>query len=206
MQSFRFLLAVDPSLTCSGWALFSVADGKVRAVGKVRGDPPGNPLSERLATLQVRIDDALNTLGLSELDALICESPTTMRDPHAALKVEQVRSMFEATARGRGLCVPGRINPRSVHYEVMGLSGPQLAREIVKSAAITVAKQLFSEDLMKLGFPVSEKELKKNQDIVDALLVGRLGLARLKSAESAGFSAFQMFEEKKNKFRRRACA
>jgi hypothetical protein len=67
---------------------------------------------------------------------MVCEAATTVRDPHNALKVETVRAMFESVARGRLVGVPGRINPRSVQFEVMGLSGKQLPRAEVKDMAI----------------------------------------------------------------------
>lgn len=194
VSTFRYLFAVDPSLTCSGWALFSVGDGSVRAVGKIRGEPASIPLSTRLKTLQERIVSLLNKLELSSLDIMACESPTTMRDPHAAIKVEQVRSIFEASARALGISVPGRINPRSVHFEVMGLKGPQLGRAYIKSAAQQVAKHLFSSDLLKLGFSVEEREMKRHQDIIDALLVGQAALSRVRAAEFSGASLECVFD------------
>ena len=195
MENIRRLLAIDPSLTCSGWALFSLSSSKVCAVGKIKGEPPGQPLSIRLRILHEKVDELFDVLKLRADDLLTCESATTMRDPHAALKVEQVRSIFESNARSRGVCVPGRVNPRSVHFEVMGLRGPQVARDLIKEAARRVARHLFSEDLTQLGFPIHDKELKRHQDIVDALLVGRLALSRIRSAEASSMLVEEAFEQ-----------
>src|SRR5690606_567012 len=137
VASYKRLLAVDPSLTCSGWALFELAtarpgQGKLVAVGKIRSLSPRVPLATRFSDLQRKIVGVYESLSLSGNDVLICESQTTMRDPRAAFKVEQVRGIFETVARSRSLHVPGRINPRSVQSEVMGLRGKQLARAVVK--------------------------------------------------------------------------
>lgn len=109
-----------------------------------------------------------------------------MRDPRAAFKVEQVRGIFETLARTRTVSIPGRINPRSVHHEVLGLSGRQLPRTEVKKVAVAVARQLFSDSFRGLGFDPTAKNLTRHQDIVDAVLIGYLGLSKLKTANFAG--------------------
>lgn len=184
MPSSR-LVAVDPSLTCSGWALFNLSSGAVLAVGKMRSKPPSVALALRLEDLQGRINGLFEQLKLGADDFLICESPTTMRDPRAALKVEQVRGIFEALARNRQMQVPGRINPRSVQYEVMGLRGRQLSRGVVKETAVRVVQASFGSDLSRLQFDPSPSNLRRHQDIVDALLLGALGLARLQASIAA---------------------
>ncbi len=185
-------MAIDPSLTCSGWALFDVRTEKVLAVGKVRSKEPSIPLAERLSDLQIKISKIMHDLSLGTGDCLICEAPTTMRDPRAAIKVEQVRGIFEAVARMREATVPGRINPRSVHHEVLGFGGKQVIRVEVKRAAVEVASRLFQDPLSAIGFDPSHKNLKKHQDIVDALLLGYLGLTKLRSAEWADTSIEQL--------------
>src|SRR5262245_26646002 len=125
------VMAIDPSLTCSGWALLTLETGRVRAVGKLRALSASYPLAERLNGLHLQIGELLSALKLGTGDFLICESPTTVRDPHNALKVEQVRGIFESLARSNGICVPGRLNPRTVQFEVMGLRGKQLQRSLV---------------------------------------------------------------------------
>lgn len=191
MRSYRFLLAVDPSLTCSGWALFCISDGTIRSVGKLRSDPPPLSMGERLQALQQRIEALIDRLRLGEGDILVCEAATTVKDPHNALKVESVRSIFESVARSRAISVPGRINPRSVQHEVMGLSGKQLPRADVKLAAQRTVEYLYAEELAKIGLP--EASLSKNQDIVDAILLGRLGVMRVRSAEDGGLSMETIF-------------
>lgn len=205
MQTYRHLLAVDPSLTCSGWALFGVADGRIKAVGKIRAEKPSVPMSLRLEKLQASIASVLGALQLGARDLLVCEAPTTMKDPHNAIKVEQVRGLFESLGRGRGAVVPGRINPRSVQYEVMGLRGKQIPRIEVKSAAVRTAAYLYAPDLERLGLT----GLDKHQDIVDAVLIGRLALIHIEAARNGSFPVESLFEVQRAQNRRswrvRAC-
>lgn len=182
----RRLLAIDPSLTCSGWALFEVRGGTLCGVGKLRSLGAANPLAARLQDLQGRIAGLMERFQLTAGDVLICEEQTTMRDPRAAFKVEQVRGIFEAVARSRRVKVPGRLNPRSVQFEIMGLKGKQTKREIVKEVAVEVVRSLYGTALAGIGFDPTPRNLKRNQDIVDAILVGSLGLSRIRSAEVAG--------------------
>ncbi len=195
-MDFRYLLAVDPSLTCSGWALLSIKTGEILGVGKIRSLPPCHHLSERLLDLQSKIHTIFAELKLGPSDLMICEAPTTMRDPRAALKVEQVRCIFEAVARQSGLKVPGRLNPRSVQYEVMGLKGKQLKRCLIKETARRIAVFIYNKDLVRLGFPSDCNSLKKNQDIVDALLIGHLAVQRVKSARVSGQKIENFFCER----------
>ena len=188
------LLAVDPSLTCSGWAVLSVEKGEILGVGKLRSLPPQYPLELRLRKLQEKVTTIFDELRLSEGDFLVCEAPTTMRDPKAAFKVERVRGIFETVARTRLVGIPGRINPRTVQQEVMGLRGKQLKREIVKHAALRTVSALYKKPLDRLGFPTTDKDLKKNQDIVDALLIGAAALVHIQNAFRAGSDFESLFD------------
>ncbi|MCB0332442.1 MAG: hypothetical protein KDD55_03015 [Bdellovibrionales bacterium] len=190
MKHGRFF-AVDPSLTCSGWALFDFQDETLLAVGKVKSLPASEPISGRFEDLQTKIAHIYASLSLGKDDFVVCEAPTTMRDPRAALLVEQVRSIFETLARDRGASVPGRIHPRSVQYEVVGLRGKQLKREVVKSSALEVVSRLYGDALERIGFESSRSHLKKHQDVVDAVLIGAYGLSRISQAAATG----QPFEE-----------
>lgn len=181
-KTARYLMSVDPSLTCSGWALFDVISATILGVGKIKSLSPKVSLGERLSDLQRKIEHVFSSVELNENDVLICEAPTTMKDPHAAIKVEQVRGLFEVVARARSVTVPGRINPRSVQSEVMGLRGRQLARTTVKETAVFVVNQLHGARLKELGVCTELDDLKKNQDIVDAILVGVTGLTWMRSA------------------------
>lgn len=181
------LLAVDPSLTCSGWALFGcvkseLQQGKLLAVGKVKSLPTSFKLPERYKDLQNKISNIFEQLQLAKDDVLVCESPTTMRDPGAAFKVEQVRGIFETVARSKGLAVPGRINPRTVQSQIMGLKGKQLERSIVKRTASVLVQSLYKMELSEMGFDVTLANLTRNQDIVDAILVGSMALSKLRFA------------------------
>lgn len=190
------LLAIDPSLTCSGWALFNAESLSLEAVGKVKSLAPAIPLQQRYADLQVKVNKLLVSLGVSKGDILVCEAETTMRDPKAAFKVEHVRGLFEMLARSLGLEVPGRLNPRTVHNEVMGLKGRQLKREIVKTTAVSIVQTLYGRNLQELGLDPDTKLLNKNQDIVDAILVGHLAVHRVKSAKTMGIPCIEMFQAK----------
>lgn len=194
MPAFRYLFAVDPSLTCSGWVLFRVADGEIASVGKIKSAPASVPLAERLRAIQDSISTIFAKIGLGENDLLVCEAATTMKDPHNALKVEQVRTIFESVARARLVRVPGRINPRSVQQEVMGLSGKQVPRAEVKSTAVKTAEFLYSSALRRLGLADGGEPLSKHQDIVDAMLVGRLALIRIQAARDGALSIESMFQ------------
>jgi Holliday junction resolvasome RuvABC endonuclease subunit len=189
----RYLMSIDPSLTCSGWALFDVHSAKILGVGKIRSLSAKVPLSERLLDLQAKIVHVLNATKIGKDDVLICEAPTTMRDPNAAIKVEQVRGLFEVAARDRSVTVPGRINPRSVQYEVMGLRGKQLERSTVKDTAAYVVSKLHGKRLLELGISPEIESLKRNQDIVDAILVGATALNWISAAANSERSLYEYF-------------
>ena len=175
----RYVLAVDPSLTCTGWAMFDLSADSLMAVGKIKSLPPtSHALPERYVDLQQQISELFVHFELGNLDIVICESETTMKDPKAAFKVERVRGIFETLARERGCAVPGRISPRTVQYEVMGLRGKQLQRSIVKDSAVQTVQALYAGVLKQFGLT----SMKTHQDIVDAILIGHLATSRLKNA------------------------
>lgn len=203
---WRRLLAVDPSLTCSGWALFRVKNDELLGVGKLKSLAPELPLATRLLDLQKKINRTFDKLEVSDNDVLVCEAPTTMRDPGAAFKVEQVRGIFEAVARERGMSVPGRINPRSVHHEIMGLKGKQMKRDLIKRTALCVVNALHTDALTRIGFDCAAANLKRNQDIIDAILLGSLGLSWLRAALLGGHSLENFFDHDRKRSKRRAVA
>ncbi len=210
MDSYRYLMAIDPSLTCSGWALLSVKGGEVLAVGKIKSEPPSVALATRLEKLQGHIGKIVTSLNLGNQDVMVCEAPTTMKDPHNAIKVEQVRGLFEAAGRGRGVTVPGRVNPRSVQYEVMGLKGKQLPRVQVKAAAVRTVQYLYAADLQRLGIDAGEVSLTKHQDIVDAMLIGRFAILKVQGAIDTRQALEAVFDapsrQNRNTWRVRSCS
>jgi Holliday junction resolvasome RuvABC endonuclease subunit len=181
-MSFSRLIAIDPSLTSSGWALFEVKSGTLLAIGKICSLDATHSYPSRLRDIQEKIKSAFNTLKLSNDDILISEAPTRIIDPHASFKVEQVRSMFETLGREFGLHVPGRINPRTVHKELLGMKGKQLKRSIIKEAAVYTVEKLYTNHLRRMGFICAPSHFKKHQDIVDAILIGHTGVTRIRNA------------------------
>lgn len=169
------LLSIDPSLTQSGWALFCLNTARPLATGVIA--PPGTELnlSKRYDILQLQVLELLQSLKLKSGNYLICEGPAPLvKNPNSALKVEGVRGIFESVARAQGLSVPGRINPRSVQAEILGMRGKQLERKLVKEWARATAERLFKDEIPNIAT--------LQQDIIDALLIGALGLSRINSA------------------------
>ncbi len=179
----RYLLAVDPSLTCSGWALFCLKSTDLLAVGLI--EPPGADeyLASRLRALQNRVTEVFEKFSLGSADVLVCEGPAPLvKNPQSAIKVEGVRGIFESVARSFGLLVPGRINPRTVQTEILGMRGRQLARKTVKDWARAAAFQLYGEPLEKMFPPEGKGKPKISQDIIDAMLIGTLAVSRVQTA------------------------
>jgi Holliday junction resolvasome RuvABC endonuclease subunit len=200
-MNIRHILTVDPSLACSGWALFRLLDGALLAVGSVKSLGPEHPLAVRFRVLQERVGALYERCQLGDTDLVVCEMQTTMRDPHAAHKVEQVRGIFEVLGRARGAQVPGRINPRTVQFEAMGMRGCQLDRATVKAQAVYTASALYGDALKKIGFNSSTQNLSKNQDIVDALLLGTVAIARIKTAVQGSHDILGLFESNSRRTR-----
>lgn len=184
--SYTRLIAVDPSLTASGWALFSLESGAPECWGVLA--PPGaaHSLEYRLTCLQKSVADIFDRHALDERDVLVCEGPAPLvKNPLSSLKVERVRSIFEAVARARGVLVPGRLNPRTVQTELLGMRGKQLERKQVKAWAREVAVRLYGN--------VLNSAPRVSQDIIDALLIGSLAVSRVQLAARAGTSLSDAF-------------
>lgn len=192
---YQRLLAIDPSLTCSGWALFDIESGQLKAVGKIRSLPSRHQLAARLDDLHAKVQRLIEILDLNYQDVLIAEDATTMKDPEAVIKVEQVRGIFENSARSNGMCVPGRLNPRTVHSEILGLRGRQQPRPLVKAMAVTAVQKIFAECLQRLCFDCSDAALHSNQDIVDAILLGYLATSKVRMAQEGSFDLKLCFQK-----------
>lgn len=201
MKVYKRLIAIDPSLTCSGWAVFDIKSKKLLGIGNIKSKKEGS-LSERLLDFQNKVAILYEALVLTSSDILICEEATTIKDPRATLVVEQVRCIFEVLARDKKVHVPGRINPRTVQYEIMGLKGAQVDRENVKRIARETVNVLFGVMLQKIGFLEKDIFKKGNQDIIDAILIGALGINRIGSAINAKVDFDTVFT---SNYRRRRC-
>ncbi|MCC6221555.1 MAG: hypothetical protein IT291_09985 [Deltaproteobacteria bacterium] len=198
----NILLAIDPSLRASGWAAFCLRSAKPICVGVVSAPGPAELLSKRLDALQSKLEQLFDSLEMAKGDILVCEGPAPLvLNPLSALKVERVRSMFETIARTRKVDVPGRLNPRTVQTELLGLRGAQLPRKKVKLIARQVAERLYGDNLSKLflnnGHVSSKRQLP--QDVVDAVLVGVSVLARIQVACSTGMKLNELFVPKNSK-------
>jgi hypothetical protein len=186
------ILAVDPSLRSTGWALFDFKTKNPLAIGTIKSEDASIPFSERLRVLQKEIEILYADLKLEANDILVCEGPAPLvLNPHTALKVEHVRGIFETIARGKGIHVPGRINPRTWQSELLGLRGPQLPRKEVKELSLMTAKRLFPEifAVKKEG----QKEIRGIQDIADALLIGCLAKSKLEMSQKTGTDLLAVF-------------
>lgn len=186
------LLAVDPSLTCSGWVLFSLQSLKPLFAGTI--SPPGPkclPLCERFEFLQNEVFNLLSNFSLSSKDYLVTEGPAPLvQNPSSSTKVEQVRSTFEVLARNQGVTVPGRVNPRTIQTQLLGLKGAQIERSKVKAIAKSTANQLYGKELEQIckqsGFSIS-------QDIIDASLIGGYAGSLIKNAIVSNIPAWKFF-------------
>ncbi len=179
-----YLLAIDPSLRQSGWALFSLQEETPVSWGILSPEKVKDPLAERLNSIHGKIERLIVELDLAAGDYLVCEGPAPVSlNPSSSIKVEQVRSMFESIARSCKLSVPGRLNPRTVQTELLCLRGKQLPRKEVKKIAQSVIYQLFS--LEEGSLP---------QDVVDAILIGVLARSKILHAEQTGAYIGSLFE------------
>lgn len=194
----KLLLAVDPSLTRSGWALYTFSGGKPVAWGVIT--PPDNQvaLSRRLDALQQSVGELLRTIALGDGDYLVCEGPAPLiKNPMSALKVEHVRGIFEAVARSRGVAVPGRLNPRTVQTELLGMRGKQLARREVKVWARATVERLFPGELKDLPV-LGAKSSEVPQDVIDAVLIGMVALSRIDFGRRSGIDVSEVFSPKRS--------
>jgi hypothetical protein len=156
-------------------------------------------MSIRLSSLQQSVFKLFRALELGSHDILVCEGPAPLvLNPDSALKVERVRSIFESSARTLGIKVPGRINPRTIQTELLGMKGAQRSRPEVKAWARETAKRLFGAELDNLPqFPTPKRKVKRlSQDIVDALLIGSLAVSRAKLCACSDVSLELVFESK----------
>ena len=192
------LLAVDPSFTSSGWAVFSLQDNQPKAVGTICSKKIANQSDEfRLGKLQNEIEELYCHYELRKGDYLVLEGPAHLvLNPHTSLKVERVRGIFETLARKYSVEVPARINPRSMQREILGLSGKQLPRETVKEIAKQTALQLFGSELKKI---IPQKQESYSQDILDALLIGSYASSRLSTALRTHTPPSLSFQTKKRR-------
>ena len=187
------LLAVDPSLTASGWALFSLETSKLLAVGLLTPPGPVAQMPDRLRFLQNLVEMIFEDHKLGEQDFLICEGPAPLvKNPETSTKVEQVRGIFETLARVYGVEVPGRVNPRTVQTELLGFRGPQLARKEVKQIARETAIRLYGEELKHL-----QSDTKISQDIIDAVLIGAYAVSQANHGLKLGMNMTDIFSANK---------
>jgi Holliday junction resolvasome RuvABC endonuclease subunit len=183
---FKRLCAIDPSLKASGWVVFDIASEAPLRAGVISAMSAQVVLAKRLSDFQAQVESLYSDLEFGQDDIAILEGPAPLvLNPDSSMKVEQVRGIFESVARSRGVLVPGRINPRTVQSEILGLNGKQQKRSEVKDAARQVAERLYGAKLEEVA---SEEERKAalSQDIIDAALVGAVALSRIKLSGGSG--------------------
>lgn len=181
------VIAIDPSLTQSGWAIFEAGKKNVHSWGVIKSLPANKPLSMRLKDIQTKISQLFINLEINKLDYLVCEGPAPISlNPASSIKVEQVRGIFEAVGRERGVTVLGRLNPRTIQSELLGISGKQIPRKEVKKIARAVLIQIFPK--------FANSGIKLEQDAVDAILIGILAEARISHSLKAGVDPVLSFE------------
>jgi tetrahydromethanopterin S-methyltransferase subunit C len=92
----------------------------------------------------------------------------------------------------------------------MGLKGKQLTRVEVKAAAVRTVQYLYASSLERLGLEISDAQLKKHQDIVDAVLIGRFALMRIQGAIDSRQPLEAVFnpheKQQRSSWRVRSCA
>lgn len=189
-----YLFALDPSLTSSGWALFCLKTLEPKLTGTLKSLSTNFTLEQRLNDLQRQVSKLYSDLRIGKQDYFICEGPAPLvLNPNSAMKVERVRGLFETMARELRVNVLGRINPRTVQAELMGLKGKQIERKEVKRIARELANRMFSSYL---------KENKANQDIIDALLIGALVSSKVKLARDTKVDLQLLFAPKPKRSKR----
>ena len=194
------LLAVDPSLQSTGWVMFDVESVQPVAQGIIAEGNTKQNLALRLLHIQEEINEIFIDFHLGTGDILICEGPAPITlNPSSATKVEHVRGMFETLGRHYGLTVPGRLNPRTVQIELLGLKGRQLERKEVKATARNLALHLYGEKLKEIAGGKNGKVMR--QDIIDALLIGTLAVAKINLCERMKVSLFDAFVEGERAFK-----
>ena len=205
VNNFRRIIAVDPSLTATGWAIFSIAKNAPIHLGVIRPKGTEFPLSVRLHELQAQVSELFSKINLSSEDILVCEGPAPLvKNPQSSLKVEHVRGIFETLARSFGAVVPGRINPRTIQRELLGMKGRQLGRTQVKEWARKTVEQLYGTLLPSI--PIEDQKKTRagllSQDIVDALLIGTLAVSKTTMAIRTGDDVTLHFTERTERGRR----
>jgi len=163
--------------------MFRLDDALLSAVGLIEPPGPEEFLASRFHALQQHVRELFERLELGEGDFLVCEGPAPLvRNPQSAIKVEGVRGIFESVARSCGVSVPGRINPRTVQSEILGMKGRQLARATVKEWSREAALRLYQRDLHKLFERPVNVLSEVSQDIIDAMLIGTVAVSRVQIA------------------------
>ncbi len=182
------LLAIDPSLTQSGWAAFKIDSSDVESWGVIPSLSTSNPLNVRLLDLQEKISCLMSDFEMGVDDFLVCEGPAPITlNPSSSIKVEQVRGIFETIARQRGVKVLSRLNPRTVQHELLGMRGKQLPRAEVKRIARAVLNNIFPR--------INKNHSNIEQDAVDAILIGVLAHGRILRSIKSGIDPVLSFEK-----------
>lgn len=157
-------------------------------------------MTKRLLHLQDTVTEVICGLRMQSGDLLVCEGPAPLvLNPSSALKVERVRGIFESVARAQQLQVLGRINPRTVQTELLGMRGKQLARAEVKTWARQTAERIFGASLDELPlYGARRKGRDLPQDVIDALLIGSVAASRVQLSLTGNIPLDTLFESRRH--------
>ncbi|MCS6961758.1 MAG: crossover junction endodeoxyribonuclease RuvC [Deltaproteobacteria bacterium] len=173
------VLAVDPSSSSLGWAIIDTREIPLDAgVFYYNTDIS---ISNRVKHIVNEIKHIIDCYNLKRGDYFVVESSAGCINPRTFLILERIRGAGEAVALLNGLTVLGRINPRSIHVNLLGIK-KSLARVFVKSAIRSYVEKQFSAFLKSAEIEV----IPKNQDVFDALLLGYYFVRILKMCNNGG--------------------
>ena len=164
------ILAMDPSLSCIGWALMETGEDELRHLEWVsswgKAEPTGTTFDDKLASAGAIAERVLR--GASA-DILAVEMPVVYRNPQTTIKLAQVVGVVRWAAH-HWVDRVIEIQPGG-RLAALGLP-VRLKRPIAKELVINVVNNLY-----KRTFTMED------HDIADAVAVGHAALAELRKEQ-----------------------
>jgi Holliday junction resolvasome RuvABC endonuclease subunit len=172
------MLALDVSSVCVGWALFS--EGVPEQFGKYH--TVGDTHDERLLHFHRWLGEQLQAL---HPDELVLEEPYFSRQPHTFAVLTQYCTMVLLAHMeyfGRPMPLGNRIQPAQVKRELNAKYGTSHTNR--KRLMVLLMNQTYGLDL-RFKHPDKLKRV-SDDDIADALALGRAWLQRAREEHAAG--------------------